>query len=1039
MLPHRSSCYSFQQSAALDTVANDEPEGASHPVCVPARHSTPPDEATESGGVQSPKDANELLQQTSGCESLGATVTPGGEANDARIAGDDGLGRISQLCADARKLVDEAISNSLVAIAAVVGEVAQGKLPTPELQGQPGQVERKEPPPEGTSFSGNDDDYRGKAKRPSSVDSRGERTTPVSASSVRTAVMENFLAGVYEIVSALRAAEEAKTRVVASVSASNDECSVKIATAADTNSTPDSVTTEDAGVVADEKTRDREESHPRPPPSPASLQAAAVVEDFVHDAYKNIAKTEAEKKVVKASTTSADRATESLSEDPIPIESETTGGVTSFDGAEDQAPQEAGAAASKEESAVSRTATAVENEGPPGGRVVDAGVNDERRTGVEPENHPSPPSSASLQAAVVEDFVSGTYKAVAISGGAEDRGLVSSEEPFPSGKGLAGSAVQPDSAEDQPVPVAGATAVKEESEVNVATTTTADHARTISADGGSPVDAEVAVEEKQAGCAPDDPNPRTSTPTRTAVVLDFLSGAYETVATRAAARAVGTPIALDLTIESLSKEVGEECSTRLDGTEDQARCLALASEDESPAEPAAIVIKEIIPIPTGSGMPPDAEGVGIKRTEDAPGERPGSSPLASLREAVVADFLSDAYSVVAMSRSSTTAATSVPSIHPESALLFTAEPATAVPDVDVAGENKGVSPSTIFAGDCPSEPQHTTTPLTNETAPEEKEGGNEEGEEKQAEKVTAATGAEIIPGSLSSDEPVISSALVVEEHLSDAPPARKAAEMEGTTAAAATSPADGITGAEGVQTPRGASPPRGLGAADGTQTVGKARDVHVDTAGEDNDATAAVILAMRCSIVEAMALVEQTPTTATIPGETCTKKKRVEEEEGGDTPDDVTRGDGLCSPTPPGTPEENRLDNGSPALDPEVPTDPAPVDGSRLPGPRSVEAFVYLSEAGARAKSRTGDLDRAQREAAEWLCLAAARAHSAQAQADKARVDASSWLRDRGARALQGRVHTAVGPLSFLKRRYSFCSLPRLVRSFTKCNEYGTE
>lgn len=1140
---------------------------------MPARQNTPSDEASEFGGVQSLKDANELLQQTPGCESPGATVSSAGEGN-ARIAGDDGLGRISHISVDARKLVDEAVSSSLVAIAAVVGEVAQGKLSKLEFTGQPGQVEQTESP-EGTPVLGNDD-CRGNAERPSSVDSCRGLSTPVSAS-VRDAVVETFLAGVYEIVSALRAAEAAKARVVAnvpttvdpvaeslreepsptgnepadrgillnrtvdqsspvsgapieecvvevpratasidtentppsgmaidvevvaakrigdepdshpsppssaslravvvqdfdsatygsiatseaddrgveatdvgpvrhnvdedpltienelasratqldraedqtapvaSVSASKDESSVKTATAADNNSTPN-----------DEKTRDGAERHPCPP-SPTSLRAAAVVEGFVNDAYRIITMAEVGDHSVKASA-SVNRATGSLPEGVIPIESDSTGRATPFNAAEDQTAEDqtapvVGATASIEDSAV-RTATAVENKVTPGGAPVDAGVIDERRTGVEPDSHPSPspPSSASLRAAVVEDFVSGMYEAVATSGGAEDRAVaevpttvgpatdtLSSERPVPGGKVPTSSAAQLDSAEDQPLPMAGATAANEESAV-MSATTNADNARTPAYDG-CPVDAEVVVDEKKARCPPDDPSLRTSTPIRTAVVSDFLSGAYETVATEAAAGAADTLIALDLTMESLSKEVGQESPIRLDGTEDQARYQALASEEEPPEEPAAIVIKEIIPIPTGSGKPPDADGADDKRTEDAPGERPSSSPLASLREVVVADFLSDAYSVVAMARSSTTTAPSVPSMHLEATLL-TEEPATG-PELDVSGEKKGVSPST-FAGDCPSKQQHTTTLLTKDTAPEEKEGGNEEGEEKQAVLGTC-TDAETISESFLS-EPIISNAVVVEEHLSDALPVTKAAEMEGTTAAApsaATScPVDAITDAEGVQTLPGASPPRPLGASGGTQTVGKARDVDVDTTGEDN--AAAAILAMRCSIVEAMALVEQAPTT--IPGETCTKKKRGEEEEGGDTPD--TTRDGLCSPTPPGTPEEHRLDNVNPVLEPEFPIDPAPVDGGRLPDPRSVEAFAYLSEAGIRAKSRKGDLDQAQREAAEWLCLAAEKAQSAQDQADKARVDASSWLRDRGASALQGRVHTVVVPL-FLKR-----------------------
>lgn len=100
------------------------------------------------------------------------------------------------------------------------------------------------------------------------------------------------------------------------------------------------------------------------------------------------------------------------------------------------------------------------------------------------------------------------------------------------------------------------------------------------------------------------------------------------------------------------------------------------------------------------------------------------------------------------------------------------------------------------------------------------------------------------------------------------------------------------------------------------------------------------------------------------------------------------------STTPPGTPNGERHGRGaSRKIDPEESSHSDPVCcDSPSPAPRSIEALSYLAGVGLRAKSL--------QEAADWLCLAGGRAKSAEERASGARDDAALWLRDAGVKAL---------------------------------------
>ncbi|CAM9702539.1 unnamed protein product [Ectocarpus fasciculatus] len=221
--------------------------------------------------------------------------------------------------------------------------------------------------------------------------------------------------------------------------------------------------------------------------------------------------------------------------------------------------------------------------------------------------------------------------------------------------------------------------------------------------------------------------------------------------------------------------------------------------------------------------------------------------------------------------------------------------------------------------------------------------------------------------------------VVVAEDLSETMTRDMAVEVA-ATAAATPAPTTAPAGAGRDEATLGESDPRDPGAADVAETAVEADDI-TTTVREDSESAA-----LRFSIVEAMAVVGQG---------SAGQRKASEADGGSGCVIDTSRGR-PGSPTPPGTPEEERPGTSSLGLDPEVLFNPIvhPADHGQPPPPQSAETLACPAEAGLR--------EEALREASEWLFLAGGRAKamSAQDRAERARGEASSWLRDTGSRAV---------------------------------------
>lgn len=360
---------------------------------------------------------------------------------------------------------------------------------------------------------------------------------------------------------------------------------------------------------------------------------------------------------------------------------------------------------------------------------------------------------------------------------------------------------------------------------------------------------------------------------------------------------------------------------------------------------------------------------GEERVRDAP-SIPSPPSSASLREAVVGDFLSGVYGTVSATAAGAVAAPSALNERAGSVPALTEGSAVGVVELDTPRDN--IEPSLTVSDARPSEEQQRQEERTPTIRPPKNKPAKQEEPQHQAATLACSSST-----SRRSPSDVPLHTRVVQDYLSDKLSGLLPAEVEAEAAAA--------SGQRSHATPD-VPPPHDPRAASQTAAAGNVRDGS-ETPREDTSA----ILEMRNSLVETMAVPAQKMTRA---GDACCASGGGEERCAAEA-----RG-GLCSPTPPGTPEEERHCNANPELKKEVPTEPSRVDDGHSPNPRSVEALAYLAEVGARAKS-LGEVSRKARdEAAEWLRLTGATAKTTQDSADKARADASSWLRDTGARAL---------------------------------------
>ena len=1139
-------------------------------------HTTSSDNAIGLNDLQPPA-GNDPPEHVPSCEASGESPTVEG----FHFGSDAGPERVLRVSGDARKLADEAISSSLLAVAAAIRASPRDKRCQPETV-----AETIRAPTQASSHGVQSTEQIDLEKDASPAESTGKPNAGLPAS-VRTAVVDNFLAGVYEVASALGAAAAARVpppaveempkiavdsaavvsqqqpvpidhedfdqsdgvdkienhlSPVCNASAPASEPVVELATVV--------VGGEERTIVSDGVTEDGGKEGETPidtvpagdhpsPPSSASLRAA-IVQDFISEASETIAS-----EVVATAAEAPPEAApikNTPSKKPSPTRDEPADDTIRVDRTGDNAPQESGTSASAREPLVEPAAGGVVgDERPPmdGDETEDGGEGGEKPTDTAPtDEYLSPPSSASLRAAVVQDFMSDMVEAIAsqvVAKAVETPPATApaktalSEDPASTRDKPADDIFQLDQTEEHALPVPGTSVSDKDSLVEPAAEIVGDEHPPRG--GGKIADGEE-EDNKPTGAAPTDGQPSlpSSASLRAAVVQDFMFETSQTIASEAAAMAAETPPDTAPVTTTLSEELSPTRNEPTGGIVQLAKpgdhvppvCNSLVSGKEFSVEPAAEVVVGNERIPVSDGVAADGGGEVEKPTGPVPtDDQPNPPSSASLRAAVVQDFISETSETIASEMAATSAETP-PDISPATKTLLEEpaptrdEPADDTIRVDRTGDAVLPEPGTstpareplveLAAGGVGGDERRPAT------------GGNEvaDGEKRirdsasglsppssasvrgavvadflsgtygavattqaraaavapsppngQASSVPAPTEDDPANGVVELDTPRANTepSLAVsvahqseqQEHRreeqrtaaaqqleSEEPP--KQEEVQHQAASQRSLPSDeslrpavaedhllsdtlaGLLPAGGKDeaaaateqrdqpTPDERRPPsRGEPAAAAAARTATAGCDEQDGGGR-REATpehnAAAVLAVRNSIVEAMAATAEQGSTTPGDSTACTTG-------GGEGRGAAKAREGLCSPTPPGTPEGKRRGNASPSDDSEVPAEePNPGVGGHPPSnPRSAEALSYLTEAGARAKSHEEASGNAKGEAAEWLSLAGATARTTQDRADKARADASSWLRDTGARALSSEGTKATDSVPFFAAR----------------------
>lgn len=845
--------------------------------------------------------------------------------------------------------------------------------------GEPATAADDERPP-----SGGNETVRGgeEDEKPTGTVLLDDRPSPPSSASLRAAVVQDFMSETSETIAsellktapgmtpatktlsdeppptrdkATDCTDKAKDHVprVPSTSILESEALVDPATAAGDEIPPTSGDEVVGGRVEDEQPKGRVPSDDCPgPPSSVSLRAT-VVQDFMSNTCGTIA-SELAAATVEIPPDMAP-ATRTLSEEPVPARDKPIDDIIPLDKTGDHVPPVPNASASESESLV-EPATVVGDERMPisDGVAVDGGLEDEQRAGTGPiGDHPGPPSPASLRAAVVQDFMSETRATIASE-------VVTAVLEIPPDMAAAAKTlseehtegtIQLDKTEDHVQPVPNVSASEKESLVEPATAVGDER---IKVSDGMAVDSGV-EDEQPTGTGPTGDHPSSS----------FVSDTFVTVASEAAAAVMEIPPDMAPATKTMPGEpwlIGEEefadSDIQLDKTEDHAFLVSDATASES----------------AGDNRPPidgDEMADDEKRIRDAPSS-PTPPSSASLRGAVVANFLSDAYETTATTEVCAATEPSAPNEHAGSVSASAKDPTTGVVELDISrGSIEQSLP--VFDTHQSEQGQRQEQRPANTQKPDNEAA-------KQEEEAQHQTTVLVRRSSSISQRPLLPSEslhiAVVEGCLSGTLSGLLSAEAEAEAAA------DGQRDQATLDGP----PSREPRAA--ARTAAIAGDV--EDGGEATREDTAAIQVMRNSLVEAMAVTKQRSTS---PRDDCSTG---EEDRGA-----AQARDGVYLSTPPGTPEEEGKNNANPGLD--VPSESNLVDNGHPPNPRSVEALAYLAKAGARAKSQGEASEKTRVEAAEWLSVAGTAAKTAQDSADKARADALSWLRDTGAKALSSK------------------------------------
>eukprot|EP00903_Cladosiphon_okamuranus_P008481 g8148.t1 len=688
--------------------------------------------------------------------------------------------------------------------------------------------------------------------------------------------------------------------------------------------------------------------------SSASLRAA-VVQDFMSDTCAIIASETA----APAVEIPPDMAAKALFDEPTErtFQPDKTNG---------HLPPVHTASAPEKESLV-EPVTATWDERPPtsGDEVVGGRLEDEQPQGCVPsDDYPGPPSSAPLRAAVVQDFVSDTCGTIALELAAAaveippDMAPARSallEEPVPARDEPVDDTIQLNKTGDHVRQVSSASASGSESLVEPRTAVGVE--RIAISDGVAVNGEEEDKHPTETGATGDRLNSCSSASLRAAVVQDFMSDTCAIIASETAAPAVEMPP--DMAAKALPEETSpireEEPTDRniqLEKIEDRVLSVSDATASES--------AEDRTPPIHGDEMADDEN-----RIRNAP--RSPTSP-AFLHGEVLADIVSGAYETSATTEARTASEPSPPNEHACSASSPIKDSTTGVVELD---SSRGSIKQSLTAFSTQSEQEQRPA------IPRKLENGASKQEkvvQHQATVLPRRSSSTSQRSLLPSESPHIA---VVDDYLSNTLSGLSSAEAESEVATFGKRDQETLDG-----------PPREPGAA--ARMAAIAGDVQDGGEVTRKDTTA--IQAMSNSLREAMAMTEQRLTS---PRDVCSRR--------GADHGTAEAHDGVCSPTPPGTPEEEKKDNAIPGLEPDVPSGPNLVDNGHPTNPRSREALAFLAEAGVRAKFQGEASDKARQEAVEWLALAGAAAKTAQDRADKARADALSWLRDTGAKELSSK------------------------------------
>eukprot|EP00752_Nemacystus_decipiens_P010417 g9284.t1 len=825
-------------------------------------------------------------------------------------------------------------------------------------------------------------------KQPTGTVSVDDQPNLPSSASLRTAVVQDFMSETSEAIASEAVATAVETPPP-DTPPGTEMSSVEPATTRDeyadgviqlektakeieepaTEGVGDERTTGSDGVVVDDKVEDEQRSELGPtddeasPPSSASLRAA-VVQDFMSETSEAIA---SEAVATAVETPPPDTAVGTK------LSSEHADGVIQLE------------KTAKETEEPATEGVGDERTTGGDGVVVDDEVEDEQRSELGPtDDEASLPSSASLRAAVVQDFMSETSETIA-----SEAVATAVETPPPD------TAVGTKLSSEHADGVIQLEKTAKETE-EPATEGVGDERTTGS--GGVVVDDEVGDKQRsELGPKGDGASPPSAS-LRAAVVQDFMSETSEAIASEAVATAVETPPpdtapGTKSSFDELQPTRDELADDNINPTGDHVPPApgTSASRSEPLVEPATKVAGDDEQPPTGGN---DEMAGGETRAPALPSS-PSPPWSASFRGAVVADFLSGVYDAVATTEArAIVAAPSVPTENADSVPAPTEDDqaTSGVVELDTSRECIETPLAALdtyqSGGQAQRQEEKHSTATTQQL---EQEAAKQEEEVQQAASVLARpSGASLQQSLLLSDESL--HILVVEDYLSDTLPGLLSAEAESEEAATVATKRDQVYSSHEPGAAAAAAAPAGA------SRTANARDVQdgSNSGGEESREEIAAVQAVRNSIVEAMAATEQRSTS---PGGSCGAFTR-----GGKGPGVAEAPDGLCSPTPPGTPEEERNGSTNPGLGSGVLTEELSLDyASHPPNPRSAEALAYLVEAGDRAKSRWEAPEEAPEEAAVWLSHSGVAARTSEDHQHKARAEASSWLRDTGARALSSR------------------------------------